>query len=77
MNNSKGIKTNINTRSWLVADFIRCNDGRHIAAIDQLCDNLWTCEDGEDEVGCDGMYTLSKSVVSYVMSTTQIYCFCR
>ncbi|KAJ8030424.1 Neurotrypsin [Holothuria leucospilota] len=36
-------------------DILRCTDGRHIAVKDQICDNLWTCDNGEDEVGCNAV----------------------
>ncbi|PIK57736.1 hypothetical protein BSL78_05344 [Apostichopus japonicus] len=34
-------------------EILRCEDGRHIATSDLLCDNLWACDDGDDEIGCE------------------------
>ncbi|KAJ8030427.1 Neurotrypsin [Holothuria leucospilota] len=54
-------------------DFIRCNDGRHIAAVDQLCDNLWTCDDGEDEVGCDAVSLEEEELFSLEFSDSSSF----
>lgn len=35
-------------------EIMRCEDGMRVTFSDQLCDNIWTCDDGEDEFGCEG-----------------------
>ncbi|PIK33158.1 hypothetical protein BSL78_30029, partial [Apostichopus japonicus] len=36
-------------------EIMRCEGGMRVTFSDQLCDNIWACDDGEDELGCEAI----------------------